>query len=700
MRRTLALSMVFAVPLVALACGESTPQPQTPPPTTAAPTSSTSPAATSSSSVAETSGVDKDAIDRSVAPCDDFYQFACGSWIKKTEIPADESRWMRSFSVIRERNEVILRGILESYAKGEGATEPYAKTLGDFYGACMDEEGIEKANLAPLAPTMKAIDAIHDARSLTKFLGKSTELGLPLVFDLSSAQDFSDASQVVGMIWQSGLGMPEREYYLDTSPKMTELRTKYEEHVAAMLKLAGEPEAKAKASAKAVLKIETALATAWMTKEDRREPKKIVHRATRAELDKLVPGFAWDTWLDAANAKGVQTFNVAQPDFMKAVAKMIGGGVSLADWKTYLRWQAFHAAAPGLPARFVDENFKWNKTLLGTQSLPARWKRCVRTIDSAMGEALAQPFVKKTLGSEGKQTVVGMVQAIEAAMHGNLEKLAWMDDTTRTAAFAKLSKIANKIAYPDKWRSYEGLTISRTSYLENMNRSAAFEYRRQIAKIGKPVDRTEWQMSPPTVNAYYDPQLNEMVFPAGILQPPFYANTASMPSNYGGIGMVMGHELTHGFDDEGRQFDASGNLRDWWSAKVNEEFEHRADCVKRQFDEDVVLGDVHVNGKLTLGENIADLGGVKLAYAAMESKKDAPKASSEFSPEQQFFLGFAQGWCGKLRDETLRVQVATNPHAPQHLRVNNPLSNLPEFAQAFSCKPGSKMVRKDRCEVW
>jgi endothelin-converting enzyme/putative endopeptidase len=380
--------------------------------------------------------------------------------------------------------------------------------------------------------------------------------------------------------------------------------------------------------------------------------------------------------------------------------------VSIADWKTYVRWHLFRQTAPELPKRFVDENFHWRQALVGTKSLPPRWKRCVRAIDASVGEALGEPFAKKTLGTEGKATVVGIVTTIEGAMHENLARLAWMDEPTRQAAFGKLAKIANKIAYPDKWRSYDGLTITRDSYVTNKIAAAGFEEHREMNKIGKPVDRAEWQMSPPTVNAYYDAQLNEMVFPAGILQPPFYANVAPMPTNYGGVGMVMGHELTHGFDDEGRQFDAEGNLKDWWSKTVNTEFEHRADCVKKQYDDYVVLGDVHVNGQLTLGENIADLGGVKLAYRAMEAQLKAKRATSpatapgEFTPEQEFYLGYAQAWCGKMRDEALRHQVATNPHSPPNLRVNGPLSNVPEFAQAFSCKPGSKMVRKERCEVW
>lgn len=700
MRRFALLAGFLAAPIIVASCSpgsNETPPPQVPGGPLAAGDKQTAQA-----DVAAKSGVEKAALDTSVAPCDDFYQYACGGWIKSTEVPADEATWYRSFSVIRDRNEETLKGILEAKAKGEAGDDKYGKTLGDFYASCMDEATIEKSGTKPLEPWLKAIEAVKDPASLTKLLGKLQGDGLGMVWDLSASQDFSDATKVVGMMWQGGLGMPEREYYLDAkTPKMVELRATYEKHVAAMLQLAGDPEAKAKAAAKTVLKVETMFASAWMSKEDRREPKKINHPAKKAELPKLAPGIQWDPWLEGAAAKDVTAFNVAQPGFMKAAGQMIGGKVSIADWKTYLRWHLYRQTAGELPKRFVDEQFRWRQALVGAKSLPPRWKRCVRSIDAGMGEALAQPFVKKTLGAEGKATVVGMVKAVEDVMHHNLEKLSWFDEPTRQAAFTKLGKIANKIAYPEKWRSYDGLSIGRESYVANMVAASAFEHRRQMTKIGKPVDRAEWQMSPPTVNAYYDAQLNEMVFPAGILQPPFYANASPMPTNYGGIGMVMGHELTHGFDDEGRQFDASGNLKDWWGPAVNAEFERRAACVKDQFDGYVVLGDVHVNGKLTLGENIADLGGVKLAYTAMKAKGATQSASKgEFTPEQEYFLGFAQGWCGKLRDEALRHLVATNPHSPPHLRVNGPLSNVQEFAQAFSCKSGAKMVRKNRCDVW
>jgi predicted metalloendopeptidase len=696
--RSLFVLACLGVATLVVSCGGGEPQPVTP----ANPHPIVMPPDTIKGESLAKTGVEKAALDPGVPPCDDFYQYACGGWIKATEIPGDEPSWYRSFSVIHERNEEILHQILEGLAKGENASEPYAKALGDFYGSCMDEAGIEKAGTKPLEPLLKAIDGVNTPAALTKLLGRfQSELGTGIVFEQTAAQDFGDATKVIAMLWQAGLGMPEREYYLEATPKMTELRTKYEAHVGAMMQLAGEPEVKAKASAKKVLEIETALAKAWMTKEDRRDPKKIHHHATKAELPKTAPGIGWDAWLDAAKAKDIAAFNVAQPDYMKALGEMIGGKVAVADWKTYLRWHLFRVSGNELGQKFVDEKFKWRAALTGVDKLPPRWKRCVRAVDGGMGEALAQPFVKKTLGTEGKATVVAMVQAIEKAMHENLERLSWMDDATRKAAFGKLGKIANKIAYPDKWRNYDKLEIARDSYVMNAKRAAAFEYARQLAKIGKPVDRSEWQMSPPTVNAYYDAQLNEMVFPAGILQPPFYANASPRATNYGGVGMVMGHELTHGFDDEGRQFDADGNLKDWWSKTVNEEFERRAECVKKQFDDYVVLGDAHVNGKLTLGENIADLGGVKLAYSALAAQPAAPGAGKpEFTPEQEFFLGFAQGWCGKMRDEALRHMVATNPHSPPNFRVNGPLSNLPEFARAFSCKPDSKMVRRDRCEVW
>ena len=692
--------LCFGVSATVFACAnnsEST-TPKTPPtalaeaPKTPAPAVANGPALPS---------VDKSALNPSVAPCDDFYEYACGGWIKNTQIPADEAFWYRSFSTIQKSNEEILRGILETYARGENQTEPYAKMLGDAYAACMDEATIEKLGTKPLEPWLKAIDAIHDKTSLTKLLGRmQSELGTGVVFDESAVQDFGDASRVVANLGQSGLGMPEREYYLETSPKSVEIRKKYEAHVVVMMKLAGEPEAKAQASANRVLAIETALAKAWMSKEDRHEPKKIAHPAARADLGKVAPGIDWASWLESAHSNDVAAFNVGQPDYLVTLAKMIDGGVPIADWKTYLKWHVFRASGERLGKKFVDETFRWQQVISGAEKLRDRWKRCVDGIDSTMGEALAQPFIKKTLGTEGKQDTVAMVRAIEAAMHDTLAQITWMDAPTKKAAFEKLAKVANKIAYPDHWRNYDKLTIAPREHLLNMQRGSAFEFARQLAKIGKPVDRNEWQVSPPTVDAYYNAQLNEMTFPAGILQPPFYSPHVAPSTNFGAIGAVMGGELTRGFDDDGRHFDLDGNLKDWWSTSVNEEFEHRADCVKRQFDDYTVLDDLHVNGKLTLVENIVDLGGMKLAYKAFTTQSPTMARGQEFTPQQEFFLGYAQGWCGKGRDEAVRNAVKTNPHAPPKLRVNGPVSNFPAFAEAFRCKPGAKMVKKDRCEVW
>lgn len=693
------------LPLMLWACGGGEqPPPATPTGTTtvAPPTNEALPPAPMAGKLLGLSAEEEAALDRSVSPCDDFFQFACGGWIKAAPIPDDEAAWMRSFSVIRKRNEEILKQILEDYAAGKNASEPYAKQLGDFYASCTDEAGIEKAGVKPLAADLKAIDALKDKVGVAKLLASFHARGIPALFAIGSQQDFDDSTKVTGAIDQAGIGLPDRDYYLKDEGKFPELRKKYEAHVAAMLKLLGSKSADA--DAKDVLEIETALAKGQMSKEERREPKKIYHLTQRADLAKTASDFAWDTYLAGLPVAHATAFNVAQPEYVKLVGTMTASTIPVARWKAYFKWHLVHAMAPMLTKAFVDENFQWQKTLAGVPALPPRWKRCVRRVDGALGEALAQPFVKQTLGTEGKEKTVALVHAIEAAMKTNLEATRWMDPKTKEQAFVKLAKIANQIAYPDKWRKYDGLKTEKGAFYSNVMRADQFEQTRVLAKIGKPVDRNEWYMTPPTVNAYYDPSMNQMVFPAGILQPPFYANAAHPATNFGGIGMVMGHELTHGFDDEGRQFDATGNLKDWWSAETNQEFERRASCVEKQFDGYSVLGE-KVNGKLTLGENIADLGGVKLAFAALveyarTQKLPAAEGPDAVTPDQRFFLGYAQSWCGSYRDEMMRVLVATNPHSPPQFRVNGPLSNLSSFAKAFACSPGHKMARKDACEVW
>lgn len=646
-------------------------------------------------------GLDETAIDQSVNPCDDFYQYACGGWMKRTEIPADKAVWYRGFSVIEERNEKELHELLESASKGQLQTQ-YADKIGALYGSCMDEAAIESTAPNELRQQLKRVDIVRDLSSLEKAVAHiHLGIGNPM-FELGQQQDFKNATDVIASLDQSGLGLPDRDYYLSTTGKMPELRKAYQAHVEKMMTLAGEKPEQAKKDAETVMKIETALAQASMSRVDRRDPNKINHRLDLAGIEKTMPKWNWKAYLKDMGVPEVTKINVLSPDFFAAVNKMLTT-TPLADWKTYLRWHVVHNSAPALSKAFVDENFAfYGKTLSGTAELEPRWKRCTKAVDRMLGEALGRAFVEKTFGAEGKERTQTMVREIEAAMGGDLDGLKWFDDATRAQAHEKLAAIVNKIGYPDQWRNYDALDITRDSYLTNAVRADEFETHRQLAKIGKPVDRGEWIMTPPTVNAYYEPSLNEMVFPAGILQPPFYNRAAVKPVNYGAIGMVMGHELTHGFDDQGRQFDAKGNLRDWWTAPVGKEFEARAQCVVDQYNGYVAVDDLHLNGKLTLGENIADLGGLKLAHAAYVKGRGGAAAQKigKWSDDQLFFLGTAQAWCMNIRAENARMRVTVDPHSPARYRVDGPLSNLPEFAGAFQCKPGDKMVRKTQCTVW
>jgi putative endopeptidase len=699
------LAFVTAASSLALACEHEAPPPAAPAPSASAPAASAS-AAPAAATDPALRGPDESALDRAVAPCDDFFQFACGGWMKATPIPDDEASWVRSFSVIHQDNEIALKEILERDAKGDTRGDAYGQQLGDMWTSCMDEDAIEKRALEDLKPELQRIEKVRDPKSLASELAHLHEVGVGAVFGFDSEVDFKDASMMIAGIGQGGLGLPERDYYFRDDARTKEIRAQYEAHVARTLELTGESPKQAEADAKTVMKVETELAGKSMTNVELRDPQKVYHRLDLDGLKKLAPDLPWDGYLAGTGFPGITAINVAQPDFVKEVDAM-AKSMSYADWRTYLRWHLARATSPWLSKRFVDEWFQFRQTLTGTKVLAPRWKRCVRFADQMMGEALAQPFVKEHLGEDGKQAAARMVTDIETSMKNDLEALAWMDEPTRTKAEAKLAKIMNKIGYPSKWRSYDGLAIDRASFLANAQRASAFETKRQLAKVGKPVDKEEWEMTPPTVNAYYEPTMNEMVFPAGILQSPFYGKDQAPTLNFGAIGMVVGHELTHGFDDEGRQFDAEGNLRDWWTPAVSAEFDKRAACVAQQYDEYVPIDDAHIKGKLTLGENIADLGGLKLSYAALErDQASAPSvptaAQGAFTPSQQFFVGFAQAWCANYRPEALRLLVATNPHSPPKYRVNGPLSNLPEFAAAFQCKEGSPMVRPAavRCEIW
>ena len=646
---------------------------------------------------AEPPPIDDSAMDKSVDACTDFYQYACGGWLKKTPIPEDRATWSRGFSEIFQRNEALLRQILEKDTKGEpDPADPFAKKVGDFYSTCMDEHKAETASFAALQDELARVDGVHDARSLARVVGRLQAIGGRTLFGFGSQQDFKDARLVIGGADQGGLGLPDRDYYLKDDQRMRDLRALYQDHIEKMLALAGATDAEAKKQARTVMDIETALARASMDKVERRDPNKIYHRLERAGLKKISPHFLWDAYFDELGAPSVQAINVLTPDFFTGMDKLLAAKGKLNDLKTYLRWTAIEDAAPALGQAFVEERFRLTKALTGTKAILPRWKRCVQMTDRALGEALGRSFVVTTIGEEGKKAAKEMIQSIEGAFENNLVAVTWMDDAARAASREKLQKIDNKIGYPEKWRDYSTVRIGRESLLANVAEAALFETRRDLAKIGKPVDRNEWGMTPPTVNAYYNPSMNEMVFPAGIMQAPFFKTDAPVVTNHGGLGMVMGHELTHGFDDEGRQFDGDGNLHEWWSPAVSKAFEERAACVADKYDQYVAVEDVHLNGKLTLGENIADIGGLKMALSALHQKKGRMNAQTD----REFFVAFAQAWCTNYRPEAARLQAQTNPHSTAQWRVNGPVSDNADFAKAFSCKAGSPMNPEKKCAVW
>ena len=639
-------------------------------------------------------------LDRSMDPCQDFYQYACGNWVRNNPIPPDQSRWGR-FSELEEHNREILHEILEQAANPTPSRDSISQKIGDYYSSCMDEKAIEARGIAPIEPDLARIRALKDKSELAAEIAHLHRNGIGGMFEFGSGQDFKNSEMVIAQADQGGLGLPDRDYYLKTDPKSVELRQKYMEHVARMLELAGEKPDRAKADADTVMKMETALAKGSLDLVSRRDPVKVYHKMSTQDLEKLSPLFHWSVFLRDAGSPQFQSLNVAWPDFFQTLNAAIQD-YTLDNWKTYLTWHLFHSAARELPSAFVQENFNfYGTTLQGTTQMRPRWKRCVDFTDAALGEALGQKFVERTFGAEGKERTLKMVDALEKALGENIQQLPWMTPATKKQALIKLHAITNKIGYPDKWRDYSSVIIKRDDFIGNGFRADQFEFQRELNKIGKPVDRGEWEMTPPTVNAYYDPLMNNINFPAGILQPPFFDKTMDDAINFGGIGMVIGHELTHGFDDEGRQFDAKGNLHDWWTPQDAKEFEKRAACFVEQYSKFSVAPGVYVNGKLTLGENTADNGGARVSLMALHNTSGPNENKLDgFTPDQQFFLAFGQIWCENDRPEAERLQVQTDPHAPARFRVNGVVQNMPEFQKAFSCKAGQPMVSANACRVW
>jgi len=650
-----------------------------------------------------TSGFDVANLDRSVPACKDFYRFATGGWAAKHPIPPAYSRW-GNFNILAEKNRDTMRTILEEAEKSKAPKGSIEQKVGDFYASCMNESGIEASGLRAIEPELQRIAAIKDRNDVQNVIAYLHSLTVPAVFVFGSTQDAKDNTQVTGGSGQAGLGLPDRDYYLKDDARSKEIRDEYVKHVARTFQLLGDSPAAAEAKARTVMDMETKLAGASMTNVQLRDPDALYNKRTTAELAALTPNFAWDRYLTNIGVNDLGSVIVGQPEFFKEVSQQLGSR-SVDDWKTYLRWQLVNAAAPYLSSRFENENFNFNERFLeGKKEMLPRWRRCVVATDASLGEALGQLYVKKAFPPKAKEEAMEMVRNLIGALRSDLTGLEWMGDATRARAIEKLEKYATKIGYPEKWIDYTPLEISDEVYARNAAKASQFAVRRDLAKIGKPLDRTVWGMTPPTVNAYNNSQLNEIVFPAGILQPPFYDPNADAAYNYGGMGAVIGHELIHGFDDEGSKFDAQGNLSNWWSVEDRRKFDARAKCVSEQFSSFDVGNNLRMNGDLVLGESIADLGGLAISHAAYQrSLEGKPRETMDgFTPEQRFFLGWAQVWATNATPEYERLQVTTDPHPLARFRVNGPLSNMPEFAEAFDCNRGEAMARaeNERCDIW
>ena len=650
-----------------------------------------------------TPSLDVNSMDKSADPCVDFYQYSCGGWKKNNPIPSDETSW-EVYGKLYQDNLNYLRALLEQ-ASSASQRDAVTQKIGDFYGACIDESAIEKRGLAPVQGDLDAIGHLNSAKDITPLLARlQFAYGRTILFSQGSTQDPDNAEQQIAELDQGGLGLPDRDYYVKTDAKSEEIRQHYVEHVQKVFELIGENAQVAKQDANIVMQMENALARAQLTRVERRDPYKLKHKMNVQELARIAPHIQWKVYYQQLQYPGFQVLNVATPDYLKEVNRQLTAE-PVANWKTYLRFHVVDSFSPYLAPAFVDENFDfYRKYLRGAKEQQARWKRCVQYTDRDLGEALGQVYVRTAFSPEMKAATLDMVRRIEDAMGERIRQLDWMSPETKQQALNKLHAIRNKIGYPDHWRDYSSVEISRADFAADVRHAGEFERRRTINKVGKPVDRGEWDMSPPTVNADYNPQMNDINFPAGVLQLPLYDAKLDDAPNYGDTGGTIGHELTHGFDDEGSQFDADGNLKNWWSKEDRTKFDARTKCVQDQYAQYVIVDDIHINSALTLGEDVADLGGEILAYIAWKgATKDKALASvDELTPDQRFFVGFAQWACSNDRPEELRLRAATDPHSPAKYRVNGVVVNMPEFQQAFSCKEGQPMVKPaDKiCRVW